>query len=104
MEFTFAYKYAIVASNSHSKLNFSPPKNLNEIAHESTMDLIQMVLDHGVKLSKVFVDTVGPPASYEKKLTDHFMVCHLAPQTVVSMCETSDSLGTRDKIHRCKKS
>ena len=33
--------------------------SLNEIAAQSTMGLIQSALDAGVKLSEVFIDTVG---------------------------------------------
>lgn len=53
---------------------FPPTKqyNLNEQAHDVTMALIQGVLDRGVKLSHVYIDTVGPPSSYQKKLQERF--------------------------------
>lgn len=53
---------------------FPPTKqyNLNEQAHDVTMALIQGVLDRGVRLDHVYVDTVGPPLSYQKKLQERF--------------------------------
>lgn len=59
---------------SSGMLRFPPSKNynLNQQAHDVTMDLIKGVLDRGVQLSHVYVDTVGPPASYQKKLEDRF--------------------------------
>ncbi|OBA23892.1 hypothetical protein METBIDRAFT_10100 [Metschnikowia bicuspidata var. bicuspidata NRRL YB-4993] len=46
--------------------------NLNEQAHDTTILLIKDVLKSGVNVSKIFVDTVGPPASYQAKLQKHF--------------------------------
>lgn len=46
--------------------------NLNEQAHEVTISLIKAVLEMGVALDHVYVDTVGPPISYEKKLYERF--------------------------------
>merc|ERR1712154_41947 len=47
--------------------------SLNEISHESAMNLIQMTMDNGYNLKHVYLDTVGPPESYEQKLLNHFM-------------------------------
>ncbi|KAI9276501.1 ribonuclease H-like domain-containing protein [Umbelopsis sp. AD052] len=46
--------------------------NLNEMAHESTIGLIRGVLDLGVNITEIYVDTVGPPASYQAKLSRMF--------------------------------
>ncbi|KAJ3020805.1 Ribonuclease H2 subunit A [Thoreauomyces humboldtii] len=46
--------------------------NLNTLAHDTTMDLIRETIDRGVNLAEVFVDTVGPPVSYQAKLQMHF--------------------------------
>lgn len=46
--------------------------NLNEQAHDATMDLIQAILDLKVNVTEVFVDTVGPPVSYRAKLQKRF--------------------------------
>jgi len=47
--------------------------SLNEISHQSAMNLIQITLDKGFNLKHVYLDTVGPPESYEQKLLSHFM-------------------------------
>ncbi|PVU97741.1 hypothetical protein BB561_000354 [Smittium simulii] len=36
------------------------------------MDLIQRILDAGFEISSVYIDTVGTPQSYEKKLSSRF--------------------------------
>ncbi len=46
--------------------------NLNEQAHDATMDLIQGVLDQGVNITEIYVDTVGPPVTYQAKLQARF--------------------------------
>eukprot|EP00484_Ammonia_sp_Unknown_P017028 CAMPEP_0197022938 /NCGR_PEP_ID=MMETSP1384-20130603/3734_1 /TAXON_ID=29189 /ORGANISM="Ammonia sp." /LENGTH=322 /DNA_ID=CAMNT_0042451065 /DNA_START=31 /DNA_END=996 /DNA_ORIENTATION=+ len=47
--------------------------SLNEISHESAMNLIQITLDRGYNLKHVYLDTVGPPEAYERKLINRFM-------------------------------
>eukprot|EP01084_Bolivina_argentea_P105569 189050_1 len=47
--------------------------SLNEISHESAMNLIQITIDQGYNLKHVYLDTVGTPAVYEQKLRNHFM-------------------------------
>ncbi|KAG2186400.1 hypothetical protein INT43_002838 [Umbelopsis isabellina] len=46
--------------------------NLNEMAHEATMGLIRRVLDKGINITEIYVDTVGPPSSYQAKLSRMF--------------------------------
>lgn len=48
------------------------PISLNTISHESAMNLIRAVMDRGVRVAKVFVDTVGDPGAYQAKLTRAF--------------------------------
>lgn len=60
--------------------------NLNNQAHDATMNLIQGVLDLKVNLKEVYVDTVGPPVSYQKKLQDRF------PQLKITVTKKADSL------------
>lgn len=60
--------------------------NLNNQAHETTMALIQQVLDQGVKLSHVYVDTVGPPISYQAKLSRRF------PEVKFTVAKKADSI------------
>eukprot|EP00485_Elphidium_margaritaceum_P024220 CAMPEP_0202713320 /NCGR_PEP_ID=MMETSP1385-20130828/52507_1 /ASSEMBLY_ACC=CAM_ASM_000861 /TAXON_ID=933848 /ORGANISM="Elphidium margaritaceum" /LENGTH=307 /DNA_ID=CAMNT_0049373627 /DNA_START=50 /DNA_END=976 /DNA_ORIENTATION=+ len=47
--------------------------SLNEISHESAMNLIQMTLDNGYRLKHVYLDTVGDSQAYEKRLINRFM-------------------------------
>jgi ribonuclease HII len=48
------------------------PTSLNAISHDSAMNLIRVVMDQGVQVSKVYVDTVGDPGSYQAKLQRSF--------------------------------
>jgi len=41
---------------------------LNEISHNAAIGLIQRVLDRGVNICEVFVDTVGPPEKYQVRI------------------------------------
>lgn len=50
----------------------SAPYNLNEQSCDATVHLIQGVLDCGVDVTKIFVDTVGEPNAYAAKLKRHF--------------------------------
>lgn len=46
--------------------------NLNAQAHDATISMIQEVLGRGVKIVEVYVDTVGPPVTYQEKLSRRF--------------------------------
>ncbi|KAF9354727.1 DNA replication licensing factor mcm8 [Mortierella sp. AD094] len=46
--------------------------NLNALAHDTTIQLIRETLASGVNLREVYVDTVGPPESYQRKLENLF--------------------------------
>ncbi|CAJ0825203.1 19487_t:CDS:2, partial [Entrophospora sp. SA101] len=59
--------------------------NLNAQAHETTIQLIQQVLDQGVNLTEIYVDTVGPPDSYQKKLSSNF------PSINITVSKKADS-------------
>lgn len=47
-------------------------KNLNEQAHDCTMGLIADLLDKGLNIQYLYIDTVGPPESYQRKLQTRF--------------------------------
>lgn len=51
------------------------PQNLNDQAHEATINLISEVIKAGVNVQEIYVDTVGPPASYQAKLQRVFSGC-----------------------------
>ena len=46
----------------------SVPFNLNEISHKAAMDMIRELLKMKIKVSEVYIDTVGDPSKYESKL------------------------------------
>ncbi|CAK7564480.1 MAG: hypothetical protein SEPTF4163_002374 [Sporothrix epigloea] len=60
--------------------------NLNAQAAESTVNLIRGVLERGVRVTDVFVDTVGPPATYQKKLERYF------PGLRITVSKKADSI------------
>lgn len=60
--------------------------NLNAQAMDATIDLIQQVLDLGVNVREVYIDTIGPPATYQKKLERVF------PTSSITVAKKADSL------------
>jgi len=48
------------------------PYNLNAMSHDSAMEMIQAVLDAGVKIETAYIDTVGIPENYKRKLEQEF--------------------------------
>ena len=44
------------------------PVSLNAISHDCAMELVSTALKDGVQVTKVYVDTVGDPEQYQKKL------------------------------------
>ncbi|ABN65548.2 predicted protein [Scheffersomyces stipitis CBS 6054] len=60
--------------------------NLNEQAHDTTIQLIKEVIAKGVNVKKIYVDTVGPPVTYQAKLQKIF------PETEVTVAKKADSI------------
>ncbi|VVT58016.1 uncharacterized protein SAPINGB_P005995 [Magnusiomyces paraingens] len=60
--------------------------NLNNQAHDVTIALIQQTLQRGVNIAEIYVDTVGPPASYQDKLSRRF------PGIKITVAKKADSL------------
>ncbi|KAL8440444.1 hypothetical protein Efla_005586 [Eimeria flavescens] len=60
--------------------------SLNDISHDAAADLIAAVCQKGVRVTEVFVDTVGKADQYEKKLQRQF------PCVKITVREKADSL------------
>lgn len=60
--------------------------NLNELSHDTAIGLIRRVIDAGVLVKEVYVDTVGPPEKYEAKLKKLF------PGVKIKVAKKADSL------------
>lgn len=71
---------------SSAQLRAHNPSNLNAQAMDATISLIQNVLDLGVNVKEVYIDTIGPPASYQKKLEKVF------PALGITVEKKADSL------------
>ncbi|XP_023408111.1 ribonuclease H2 subunit A isoform X4 [Loxodonta africana] len=46
--------------------------NLNSLSHDTAAGLVQYALDRSVKVTQVFVDTVGLPEKYQERLQQRF--------------------------------
>jgi ribonuclease H2 subunit A len=60
--------------------------NLNAQAMDATIALIQGVYDRGVNVKEIYIDTIGNPATYQKKLERVF------PTAKVTVAKKADSL------------
>ncbi|CAF1178654.1 unnamed protein product [Adineta steineri] len=60
--------------------------NLNDMSHDAAIELIKLVLDQGVNVKQVFVDTVGDPDKYANKIRSHF------PKLKITVSKKADSL------------
>ncbi len=60
--------------------------NLNAMSHDAAIELIEVALARGVRVAKVFVDTVGPPDKYKAKLQAVF------PELEITVAKKADSL------------
>lgn len=60
--------------------------NLNAQAMDATVDLIRNVIDQGVNVAEVYVDTIGQPVVYQRKLAAIF------PTVKVTVEKKADSL------------
>jgi len=59
--------------------------NLNAQAHDTTIALIRDIINRGVNITEIYVDTVGPELTYQAKLQKHF------PGAVVTVTKKADS-------------
>ena len=60
--------------------------NLNSISHDCAIRLIKRALEKGVKVTEVYVDTVGDPDKYQAKLKAIF------PDIDITVAKKADAL------------
>ncbi|KAI9883772.1 MAG: hypothetical protein M1823_004451 [Watsoniomyces obsoletus] len=60
--------------------------NLNAQAMDATIEIIKGILDQGVNVKEMYVDTIGAPATYQKRLQGLF------PMMKVTVAKKADSL------------
>lgn len=58
----------ISARELSDKMCRKTPFSLNVISHDAAAEMIRTVQEKGVRLTQVFVDTVGDPAFYKARL------------------------------------
>lgn len=81
------WKVTILSPNIISNSMLKRTKySLNELSHDTAIDLIRKVISDGIKLSEVYVDTVGDPRKYESKLSTIF------PNLKITVAKKADSL------------
>nr|POE53495.1 ribonuclease h2 subunit a [Quercus suber] len=71
---------------SAAQLRPFAPYNLNAQAMDATISLIQDVLDSGVNVREIYIDTIGPPATYQRRLERIF------PAQAITVAKKADSL------------
>lgn len=59
--------------------------NLNSLSHDATKQMVNTVLQHGLMLTNLYVDTVGISSQYQDELQRAF------PNIRVTVCEKADS-------------
>ncbi|KAJ1570067.1 Ribonuclease H2 subunit A [Nowakowskiella sp. JEL0078] len=60
--------------------------SLNDLAHETTINLIKGALNQRLTISEIYIDTVGPPLKYQEKLQGIF------PGIKITVAKKADSL------------
>jgi ribonuclease H2 subunit A len=60
--------------------------NLNQQAMDATIELIKEVFARGVNVKEIYIDTIGPPQTYQAKLSRIF------PTTAITVAKKADSL------------
>ena len=67
-------------------IQFRTKYNLNLLSHDTAIALIRSAQKKGVRVKKVFVDTVGPADKYEAKLKALF------PELIIKVANKADSI------------
>jgi len=70
----FGFRSILPSEISRSMLRKSTDVyNLNQMSHDATITLIRKIIDNGkVKVKTAYIDTVGNPQSYQRKLEREF--------------------------------
>lgn len=55
-----------------SHATFTLKKSLNQLSEECAFDIVQSFVNRGFSISKVVLDTVGPPEAYHSRISKHF--------------------------------
>ncbi|ORY72314.1 ribonuclease H2, subunit A [Neocallimastix californiae] len=83
--------------------------NLNQFAHDTTIDLINNVLKLKVKVKEVYIDTVGPASTYQMKLKNFFPNLKITVETkadskfpIVSAASICAKVNRDNLIHNWK--
>ncbi len=61
---------------SRNMLRHPSPYNLNAMSHDAAMSMLRILLQQKVVISKCYVDTVGDPKSYQRRLEQAFPDIH----------------------------
>jgi ribonuclease H len=57
------------------------PYNLNEMSHDAAITMIRKLLDHGVAIKRAYIDTVGHPQAYQRRLEREFPGIHFVVES-----------------------
>ena len=82
----WAVKLLSARDISASMLRPTATYNLNAQAMDATIELMKEVLARGVNVTEIYIDTIGPPASYQAKLARIF------PTVSITVAKKADSL------------
>jgi ribonuclease H2 subunit A len=75
----------LTAEEISAKMFATTPVNLNEMSHDAARMLVQAALDAGLRIARLFVDTVGPERKYQEKLSRFF------PEIAITVSKKADS-------------
>lgn len=64
--------HSLSAAEISAKMLRRRKYNLNWMSHDTAVNMVQMVVDAGVNVKEVYIDTVGDPELYTRKLKEKF--------------------------------
>jgi ribonuclease H2 subunit A len=70
---TIGFAVRVLQASEISRNMLRPnPYNLNQMSHDAAIEMIRQLLKAGVKVDTCFIDTVGNPQSYKRRLEGEF--------------------------------